>query len=227
MPLVKPLKFGSNGIPRQVQSNADTLGVAGLDLEALGTHLLNRVGNDIILKDPSIVSQFASGVKLKELLDAEFENFDPMATDLVSLFTGPAIRELANRVTASASPGFGWGAPGSIGAGSYLLNDSIESNKSGRLVPFNGYVDRFFFIESKKTGTRTLELVKRTTPGTGSYSAIAEVQATGTTAFGNADFPAPPTVGSVAVSLNEELAVRVKSGSADLQDVIAGVIIKT
>ena len=67
--------------------------------------------------------------------------------------------------------------------------------------------------------------MRRTTPGTGSFTAIAEVTATGTTPYANVQFPATG-VGSVPVNENEEFAVRVKSGSADFENVIVGVIIK-
>ena len=136
-----------------------------------------------------------------------------------------AIEELNDQAAVSASPGFGWGKPGSAGPGEYLLNESVESDKVGRLVPFNGVILRFFFIESKKSGTRTLELMKRSTPGSGAFSAIAEVTATGVTPYGNENYPASGP-GSVSVSLNEELAVRVKPGSDDFENTIVGVIIK-
>lgn len=137
-----------------------------------------------------------------------------------------AIEEVSGNVAVSASPGFGWGGPGSSGPGQYLYNEGVESNKVGRLVPFDGYIFRFFFLEKKNTGTRTLELRRRTTPGTGAWTTIATVTATGSTPYGNVTFPAPPAVGSVSVNENEELSVRVANSSNDFEDVIVGVIIK-
>lgn len=162
---------------------------------------------------------------IKTLTDAIDSFFDNTGTTLVSDNAEDAIKEIASNVAVSASPGFGWGKPGSASPGEYLLNESVESDKVGRLVPFDGYVFRFFFIEQKKSGTRTLELMRRTSPGTGAFVAIAEVSATGTTPYGNVQFPASG-VGSVPVSLNEEFAVRVKGSSADVENIIVGVIIK-
>lgn len=156
----------------------------------------------------------------------EYFSPDAFETSYDDTTVGDQLDSIGTQAAISASPGFGWGKPGSASPGEFLLNESVESDKVGRLVPFDGYIFRFFFIEQKKSGTRTLEVLKRTTPGTGSFTVIGEVTATGSNAFGNVQFPAPPAVGSIAVSLNEELAVRVKPTSADFENVIVGVIIK-
>ena len=42
-------------------------------------------------------------------------------------------------VSVSASPGFTWGRSGNISSGSWLLNDSVPSNNTGRNFPlYNG-----------------------------------------------------------------------------------------
>ena len=96
---------------------------------------------------------------------AEETPFDNDTNGFVSDDVQGAIEELQNDAAISASPGFGWGKGGSAGPGEYLYNESVESNKVGRLVPFDGYIFRFFFIEQKKSGTRTLDAKARVSFG--------------------------------------------------------------
>ena len=87
----RPLKKDStSGLPRQFNVLLDRLAAAGLDIENLGTHIIDRLGNDIRFQDPG-----SGPLLLSDLIDAEEENFDPTGTSLVSTKTGPAIREIA------------------------------------------------------------------------------------------------------------------------------------
>lgn len=154
--------------------------------------------------------------------------FDAGSTDLVSDRTGPAIRELREiidtAVANSASPGFTWGKGGSAGSGEYLDNDGVESNKAGRLVPFDGFVTEFFVNNEKTSGSKILELRRRRPCQTGSFQTIATItvpggQACGT--FNTDDF------GTVEVLKGDELSVRVSNSSQDFENPIVGIVIKT
>jgi hypothetical protein len=105
--------------------------------------------------------------------------FLPKTTDLVSNLTGDAIRELRQKldslIAVSASPGFTWGKAGSAGPKEYLLNDDVESNKSGRLVPFEGKITRIFVNNNTSSGNKTLQIRRRRPCQTGSWTNIAEV----------------------------------------------------
>ena len=135
-------------------------------------------------------------------------------------------RSIGAAISDSASPGFNWGNSGASNAGQYLRNNNVFSNSVGRLVPFAAFVAELYFIELNATGTRTLELVSRATPGSGAFTAIAEVEATGTDTFSRVSFPSSG-VGSVLIAADSELAMRVKSTSAQVKDVVATAIIKT
>lgn len=66
------------------------------------------------------------------LQDSDATPFDAGSTGLTSKTSGEAIRELVNRVTVSASPGFSFGRTGNLSSGTWLLRPgSVPSNKSG------------------------------------------------------------------------------------------------
>ncbi len=44
------------------------------------------------------------------------------------------IEELCNRLAVSANPGFTWGKSGNINKNTWLLNDTVPSNKAGRTI---------------------------------------------------------------------------------------------
>ena len=130
------------------------------------------------------------------------------------------IEEISRQIVGvSASPGFTWGKGGSAGPGEYLYNDNVESNKSGRLVPFNGNVVYFFVNNQQNSGPRTLELRRRRPCQTGSWVTISSIT------LPAGDFcGAFPIVATVL--LEDELSVRVATTSNDFENPIVGVIIR-
>ena len=146
--------------------------------------------------------------------------YDNSNSSLTSDNVKDAIDELSATASVSASPGFTWGKGGSAGPGEYLYNDQVESNKAGRLVPLeNGEVVKFFVNNDKSNGTKRLQLRRRRPAQTGSWVTIAEITLPNGVRADSFTVSAP-------VELNDELAVRVRSGSADFQNPIVGIIIK-
>lgn len=122
-----------NFTPTETDPAEDYLAAKGIALENEDATLIDKAGDGQI--------QFTDAVnatkKVSDLLDAEQEVFDPTGTDLVSTLTGPAIRELRNKVSNSASPGFSFGKSGNIPNGTWLLRPgSVPSNKAGITVGF-------------------------------------------------------------------------------------------
>jgi len=66
------------------------------------------------------------------------------------------IQEVGNK----ASPGFTWGSSGAI-KNSYLQNDTVPSNLSGRLCTVNGFLTNIFIITENSDDEYTLEIRKR------------------------------------------------------------------
>lgn len=64
-------------------------------------------------------------------------------------------------VGTSASPGFVYGRPGDVGAGTYLLvMGGVPSNTAGNIVPFDGTITRAF-VTSENADTFTVKIQSR------------------------------------------------------------------
>ena len=153
--------------------------------------------------------------KIQTAIETPFDNsLNGFASEEVQ----GAIEELQDAVAVSASPGFTWGDVGSATAGTYLSNDDVSSNNSGRLVPFDGFITDFFINNERTQGTKTMEIVRRRPAQTDPWVPIFE-----TTLGVGVNVVRVPV--NVAVLELDELAVRVKSGSDRFQNPVVGIII--
>jgi len=114
-----------------------------------------------------------------------------------------------------ASPGFTWGKSGNITATTYLWNDTVPSDKTGRIVPLlNGQITNIV-VANEVTNTFTIEVLKRL--GAGSFSVLESVALT-------AERKKTKEVTGIPVALGDELAVRVSAGAA--KNPVVAVIIR-
>jgi hypothetical protein len=155
---------------------------------------------------------YGSGVDWWHSPEADSIPFDPGTTDLTSTEVGPAIRELRETVSISASPGYTWGKGGSAGPGEYLYNEDVECNKAGRVVPFSDAVLRHMFVSNSESVTCTLRLYEHQG---GSMTFLAQIALTSERSK-SAQY-------TVSISQNHELCIKVQSG--DCKDPIVGAII--
>lgn len=83
-----------------------------------------------------VVEQNGVEIEYHEEIDLSAVNteFDNSVNGFVSDDVQGAIEELSNQVGVSASPGFTWGRASNVNSGTWLLNDSVPSNKAGRTV---------------------------------------------------------------------------------------------
>jgi hypothetical protein len=126
------------------------------------------------------------------------------------------IEELINQLTAvSASPGFTWGDSGNINSGTFLLNDTVPSNQAGRMVPLKSGEITKIFVANQDANTFTIEILKRTGPGTFSSLTTVSVVAARTKV---------ETKSGVSVAENDELVCKVSAGSC--KNPVVGVIIR-
>lgn len=65
---------------------------------------------------------------------AESVPFDNDNNNFVSEDVQAALEELDDKVGVSASPGFSWGRSGNSNSGTWLANDTVSSNVTGRTV---------------------------------------------------------------------------------------------
>lgn len=121
----------------------------------------------------------------------------------------------ASTALTSASPGFTWGASGNLNSGSYLLNDTVPSNVAGRMVPLtSGYIAQAFVAVENST-TASFVIQKRSGASFVDLTTITLTAArVGTFNLGT----------SITVSLNDEIAVKVSSGSC--KNPVLGLVIK-
>jgi len=145
--------------------------------------------------------------------EAESIPFDPLTSGLTSTEVGPAIRELASNSSITVSPGFTWGRSGNAPTGTYLLNDSVPSNVTGRVVPVSGGAIMTIFVATETVGTWVLAIQKR------SGASFVEIGTVTMTAQRTKTQQV-----TISVTLGDELALYVKTGSC--KNPVVGLIIK-
>ena len=134
--------------------------------------------------------------------------------------TQEAIEELCGKVEdalLTSSPGFTWGDSGSI-KNSYLLNDTVPSNKAGRISPVTGFITTVFLSNSADDKTFDVEIRRREPAGT--FTTIATMTVV------NARVKIDDTF-NVVVSFGDELACYISgAGNNSAQSPVVGLIIK-
>ena len=140
--------------------------------------------------------------------------FDNATNGFVSTDVQAAIEELAS--TAAASPGFTWGYKGVVTPGTYLENDGVPSNVSGRSVPLTtGYIAEVFIL-NEYTTTYSIDIQKRV------GAVYTTVQTVTVTAARGDVFSV-----NVAVVKKDELCIRISPASANSpKNIDVGIIIK-
>jgi len=77
------------------------------------------------------------------------------------------IEEISDqKVAVSASPGFTWGRSGNISNGTYLLNDTVPSNITGRRVPISSGIIATVFVDTEEISTFEIVIFKHPSPFT-------------------------------------------------------------
>jgi len=115
----------------------------------------------------------------------------------------------------SASPGFTWGRSGNVVSNSWLLNDTVPSNLTGRTVfIYNAEVIQFFTSNQDDPSTYTLGLYEH--DGV-TYTLLETIAVVGARTATKDLTGVYPTKGN-------ELAVKVESGSG--KNITCGVLMK-
>ena len=120
-------------------------------------------------------------------------------------------------VGTSASPGFTWGRSGAVSANTWLLNDSVPSQRSGRTIFLSNAVVQKIFVANQDPASG-IDLgvyshdgnsVNLTLLGTVTTAALRSNTFT-------VNFP---------IDLNKQLAIRIKPGSAAAKNLVVGCLI--
>ena len=140
--------------------------------------------------------------------------FDNSTNGFMSEDVQAAIEELSNTVDTSASPGFTWGSSGNVTAGSWLVNDTVPSNKAGRSIFLSNATLEYVFVRCEDATTFDMEVYEH--DGT-VYTLITTVSVTAARA---GDFP----IASLPLTTGKELAMKMSSGSA--KNPVVGCVLK-
>lgn len=124
---------------------------------------------------------------------------------------------LKNKVATSASPGFTWGRSGNVSANTWLLNDSVPSNLSGRVIFLNNAEIKKVFIANQDLAiidvgiyTHDGDEINLTLIGS------VTTAATRTNTF-TVSFPVP---------INKQIAIKLAAGSNAGKNLVVGCLIK-
>lgn len=143
--------------------------------------------------------------------------FDPSNCDAITKEnTQEAIEELCGEVTQSASPGFTWGRSGNVSNNTWLLNDSVPSNKAGRTIVFSNPIITKIFSASEDIDTYDLQVYEHE----GDEINLTLLTTLSVVASRSGD---SGTI-SVAVTAGRQLAIKLVNGSG--KNVVVGIQMK-
>ena len=151
-----------------------------------------------------------NGVELDftEELDLTAQNipYDNTDSGILATDVKQGIDELADSISTSASPGFSWGRSGNVSGGTWLLNESVSSNKSGRSVTFNNAEIVRIFSSTENLNTYTLEIYEH--EGDSINLTLLTTLSVSSSRTGDSG-----TI-TIPVTTNRQLAIKLSSGSA-------------
>lgn len=145
---------------------------------------------------------------------AEQVPFDNETNGFISEDTQAAIEEVKSALLVSASPGFTWGKSGNTTSNSWLLNDSVPSNKAGRAIFVINPTLESVFIRCESPATFDIEIYEHDGTTFTLITTVNIIAARG----GNFN------IASLPLTSGKELALKLVNGSA--KNPVAGCIIK-
>lgn len=140
--------------------------------------------------------------------------FDNSTNGFTATDVQQAIEELNTTVLTSASPGFSFGRSGTATLGTYLQNESVPSNVSGRWVYINSAFVKRVFVSNEDVTTYTIEVLYHD----GNEINLTSLGTVTVTAARGGAFSV-----NWAVPTNKQIAVRVSPASANsAKNVVCG-----
>lgn len=118
-------------------------------------------------------------------------------------------------VANSASPGFTWGRSGNNSTNTWLLNDTVPSNRAGRTLMFAGLSITDVFTATEDANTYDLSIYSHD----GDEINLTLLTTVSIVAARTGQFPV-----NIAVPQGKQLASRITSGSA--KNVVCGLVLK-
>lgn len=146
--------------------------------------------------------------------------FNPVASEIPfdnegTSFDADNVQAAIEEIGASASPGFSWGRGGTNSSGTWLNNEGVSSNRSGRIVFISNPTLAFIFVNTRTIATYTISIFEHE----GDEINLTLLDTLSVTSS-RGGFKAS----IVAVTAGRQLAIQVTAGSG--QDMVAGVVLK-
>lgn len=130
-------------------------------------------------------------------------------------FESDNVQEAIEEIGISASPGFSFGRSGNLSNGTWLLNDGVPSNRTGKFIFLNEPELFQIFVSSENIDTYTITVYEHDGDSI-NLSVIDTLNVT--SARGNSKQT------SAILTKGKQIAIRITSGSA--KNVVAGLVIK-
>lgn len=128
------------------------------------------------------------------------------------------VEELCDRIATSASPGFTWGRSGTVTPNTWMLNDSVPSNTSGRTnFLLNAEIQKVFVANEDATAGITLGIYSHEGDEVNLTLLGTVITAAARSNIFTVVYP---------IALNKQIAIRVLPGSATAKNIVVGVLIK-
>jgi opacity protein-like surface antigen len=133
-------------------------------------------------------------------------------------FAAETVQEALEEIGTSASPGFTWGRSGTVTSNVWLLNDSVPSNTSGRIIFLqNAQIKKIFIANEDPTAGIVLGIYYHDGNGTnltllGTVTTLAQKTNTFDVNF--------------SVQFNKQLAIKTESISVNAKNLVTGILLK-
>jgi len=209
-------------IPASNQVTLDTseyLLLASEDVVVELTTLINS--GDIVVNDGVNDLAASEGIVYIEFPDnALGVRFDNSSNGFTSGETQSAIEEVQDNLDNKSIITLTWEKSGKLKANDYLYIGKLESNKSGYIVPFNGFISRCLINNDNTSGSKIIEILKRSPAQTGSITSL------GTVTVPNGDSIIVSNL-SISIQKDEEILLRASSTSVDFKDITVYITLET
>lgn len=133
-------------------------------------------------------------------------------------FDSDNVQEAIEEIGASASPGFSWGRSGELSIGTWLLNESVPSQRSGRVISLDNPVVARVYVTNRNIATYEVSFYEHD----GNQSGLTFLGSVNVVSARGAAFSV-----NVSISSGRQLATRITDiTSGIVRDVVAGIIVK-
>lgn len=96
--------------------------------------------------------------KIQDALETPYDPNNDPDCDLISETVQEVIEEICNKLNTSASPGFTYGRSGNLPADTWLLNETVPSNISGRWIFTNNTSVTEIYVGTENVDTFDIAL---------------------------------------------------------------------